>query len=77
MTSFGGAWRASEGKRGLSAAQRSHAIMDIPRRLGILVVFGVPVIVGGGIVYALFGDLKPVLIYQVLLLLVAGALVSR
>jgi hypothetical protein len=51
--------------------------MDIPRRLAILVAFGVPVIVGGGIVFALFGDLKPVIIYQVLLLLVAGALVSR
>lgn len=25
------------------------------RRLGVLVVFGVPAIVGGGIVYALFG----------------------
>ncbi|MCG6906479.1 MAG: hypothetical protein LJE63_07630 [Desulfobacteraceae bacterium] len=68
---------ASTGKKGPAAAQRSQAIMDISRRLAILVVFGVPVIVGGGIVFALFGDLKPVLIYQVLLLLVAGALVSR
>ena len=51
--------------------------MEISRKLAILVVFGVPVIVGGGIVFALFGDLKPVIIYQVLLLLVAGALVSR
>lgn len=51
--------------------------MEIPRRLAILVVFGVPVIIGGGIVYALFGDLKPVFIYEALLMVLAGALVSR
>ena len=28
--------------------------MDVSRKLGILVFFGVPVIIGGGIIYALF-----------------------
>ena len=51
--------------------------MDISRRLGILVFCGVPAIIGGGIVYAIFGSLTPVWIYEALLLLVAGALVSR
>jgi hypothetical protein len=51
--------------------------MDISRRLGILVFMGVPAIVGGGIVYAIFGSLMPVWIYEALLLLAAGAFVSR
>jgi len=51
--------------------------MDISRRLGILVFTGVPAIVGGGIVYAIFGELTPVWIYEALLLITAGALVSR
>jgi hypothetical protein len=51
--------------------------MDISRKLGILVFFGVPVIIGGGIVYALFGGLLPMFIYQILLLLVAGGFISR
>ncbi len=51
--------------------------MDISRRLGTLVFFGVPAIIGGGIVYAVFGSLTPMWIYEALLLLVAGAMVSR
>jgi hypothetical protein len=52
--------------------------MDISRKLGILVFCGVPAIVGGGIVYALAGhSYTAVMIYEVLLLLVAGAIVSR
>ena len=51
--------------------------MDISRRLGTLVFFGVPAIIGGGIVYAIFGSFTPMWIYEVLLMLVAGALVSR
>ena len=51
--------------------------MEISRRLAILVFCGVPAIVGGGIVYAIFGNLTPVWIYQALLLVTAGALVSR
>lgn len=51
--------------------------MSISRKLGILVFCGVPAIIGGGICYAAFGGYAPVLIYEVLLLLIAGALVSR
>lgn len=51
--------------------------MDVSRRLGILVFCGVPAIIGGGIVYAIFGSLTPMWIYEALLLIGAGALVSR
>ena len=52
--------------------------MDISRKLGTLVVFGVPVIVGGGIVYTLFGDsYTAVSVFETLLILTAGAFVSR
>lgn len=51
--------------------------MDISRRLGTLVVCAVPAIVGGGIIYGIFGNYVPVFIYETLLILVAGALVSR
>jgi zinc transporter ZupT len=51
--------------------------MDISRRLGILVLFGVPAIIGGGIIYAIFGRFAPVFIYEILLLLIAGVIVTR
>ena len=51
--------------------------MDISRRLAILVFFAVPAIVGGGIVYTLFGAFTPMWIYEALLVVTAGALVSR
>ncbi len=51
--------------------------MDTPRRLAILVFFGVPAIIGGGIVYAIFGSLTAMWIYEVLLIATAGAVVSR
>ena len=52
--------------------------MDISRKLGILVFFAVPAIVGGGIAYALFGDsYHAVFIYEFLLLLTAGVFASR
>ena len=51
--------------------------MDVSRKLGILVFCGVPAIVGGGIVYAVFGGYIAVFIYEILLLLVAGGFVSR
>jgi len=50
--------------------------MDISRKLGILVFFGVPAIVGGGIIYALFGSMPALFIYEVVLLLAAGAVVA-
>ena len=51
--------------------------MDTSRRLGILVFCAVPAIIGGGIVYAIAGSLTPMWIYEVLLAVTAGALVSR
>jgi len=51
--------------------------MNVSRKLGILVFCGVPAIVGGGIVYAVFGSYIAVLIYEILLLFVAGGFVSR
>lgn len=51
--------------------------MDISRKLGILVFCGVPAIIGGGIVYAIFGSYIPVLVYEVILLLAAGGFASK
>jgi len=52
--------------------------MSASRKLGILVFFGVPAIIGGGIAYSMFhGDYIPVLIYEVVLLSVAGVFLSK
>ena len=51
--------------------------MDVSRRLGILVFCGVPAIVGGGIIMAIFDSLTIMWIYEALLLVTAGALVSK
>lgn len=51
--------------------------MDVSRKLGILVFCGVPAIIGGGIMYAMFGSYIPVFIWEVLLVFAAGAYVSR
>ncbi len=51
--------------------------MHVSRRLGILVFCGVPAIVGGGIMMALFDSLTLMWIYEALLLVAAGALVSK
>ena len=52
--------------------------MSVSRKLGTLVAFGVPAIIGGGIVYALTGNnYTAVFIYEMLLVLLAGAWVSR
>ena len=51
--------------------------MDISRKLGILVFFAVPAIIGGGIIYGMAGSYLPVAIYEVVLYLVAGAIISR
>ena len=51
--------------------------MNMSRRLGILVFCAVPAIIGGGIVYGIFGDYVPVFVYEAILIVVAGALVSR
>jgi len=52
--------------------------MSISRKLGILVFFGVPAIIGGGITYAIFdGGYLPVFIYETILLLIAGVFFSK
>ena len=51
--------------------------MNISRKLGILVFFAVPAIVGGGIVYAVFGGYTAVAIYEIMLLSVAGGFFSK
>ncbi|MES0447036.1 MAG: hypothetical protein ABUJ92_10860 [Desulfobacterales bacterium] len=51
--------------------------MNISRRLGILVIFAVPAIIGGGIIYAIFGSYVPVFVYEILLLMVAGGFASK
>ncbi len=51
--------------------------MDISRKLGILVFCAVPAVVGGGIVYAIFGTYPPVFIYEILLLLVTLGIISK
>ncbi len=51
--------------------------MNVSRKLGILIFCAVPAIVGGGIVYALFHNYAAVLAYEILLLLTAGAFLSR
>jgi len=51
--------------------------MDIAKKLGRLVVCGVPAIIGGGIVYAIFDhSYVAVTVFETALLLTAGALVS-
>ncbi len=51
--------------------------MDIPRKLGMLVVCGVPAIVGGGVVFAIFnGSYAAVVAFEFMLLIAAGGLVS-
>lgn len=51
--------------------------MEIDRKIGIMVVMGVPAIVGGGIVYTLFGGYMPVVIYETILYFTAAGLISR
>ncbi len=51
--------------------------MSISRKLGTLVFFGVPAIIGGGIVYALSGgSYAAVSVYEIALLVAAGAFAS-
>jgi hypothetical protein len=45
--------------------------MQFARMLGIFVVFGVPAIIGGGLVYDLFHSFVAVWIYEALLAVVA------
>ncbi len=51
--------------------------MDISRKLGVLVFCAVPAIVGGGILYGIFHSYAPVIVYELMLLGVAGGIVSK
>ena len=51
--------------------------MNVSRRLGILVFFAVPAIIGGGILYGLFHSYVPVFVYEAILILVAGGFASK
>ena len=52
--------------------------MTVARKLGILVFFGVPAIIGGGITYSIFdGNWLPVWIYETILLMITGIFFSR
>jgi hypothetical protein len=51
--------------------------MDVARKIGILVFCAVPAIVGGGIVYHFADTLTAVFFYEVVLVLIAGAFLSR
>ena len=51
--------------------------MQISRKLGIIVFFGVPAIIGGGVVYAASHSYPLVGLYEAVLLLFAGAFISR
>ena len=57
---------------------KEETAMSISRKLGILVFFAVPGIIGGGITYHIFdGNYLPGFIYETILLLIAGAFFSR
>jgi len=52
--------------------------MGVSRKLAILVFFGVPAIIGGGITYSIFdGNYFPVFVYETILLMIAGMFFSR
>jgi hypothetical protein len=51
--------------------------MSISRKLGILVFFMVPAIIGGGIIFHAYHNYTPVVMYEVVLYLIAGGFLSR
>jgi hypothetical protein len=61
----------------VASGDRRIKNMDISRKLGIMVFWGVPAIIGGGIVYGVAGSYLPVAVYEIMLYLVAGAIVSK
>ncbi len=49
----------------------------ISRKLGTMVLMGVPAIIGGGIVYYAFGNYTAVIAYEVILGVAALGFISR
>jgi zinc transporter ZupT len=60
-----------------TTSQMGEDQMNVSRKLGILVFCGVPAIVGGGILYAIYGSYLPVFVFELLLIFAAGSYVSR
>lgn len=46
-------------------------------RFGMLILTGVPAIVGGGVMWALFGKWTAVIIWEVVLLFIMSLLISK
>ncbi|MCK8601942.1 hypothetical protein [Desulfoferrobacter suflitae] len=46
-------------------------------RFGMLVLTGVPAIVGGGVFWAIFGKWTAVIIWEIVLLFIMSVLISR
>ena len=51
--------------------------MAISRKLAILIFCGVPAIIGGGIVFHFYHNYMPVIMFEVILLFIAGIFISR
>lgn len=51
--------------------------MNITRNIGILIVFGVPAIIGGGIIYSIFGSNVSIAIFEALLFLLAFGVIRK
>ena len=49
----------------------------ISRKLGTMVLMGVPAIIGGGIVYFAFGNFTTLIIYEILLGFTALGFISK
>ena len=49
----------------------------ISRKVGTMILMGVPAIIGGGIIYAIFKDLTAIFIYETILLLGVGTYLAR
>jgi len=51
--------------------------MNISRKLGVLIFLGIPAIIGGGIVYSVFGGYSAVAIFEILLIGIAIGFLSK
>ena len=51
--------------------------MNVARKMGIMVFFAVPAIIGGGVVYHFTHDYTIMFVYQAILALIAGGFLAR
>ena len=51
--------------------------MHLSRRLGIMIFCMVPAIIGGGILYGIFGSYVPVAIFEIILVIFAVGFFSK